>query len=61
MTPPRRKLRDALERVDAVWEAKLLLFRGLLVAIFVALWAYTAMVLEDHGWNLPAVFFGDMR
>lgn len=43
------------------WELGLLLLRVLLVLILVVLTAYTAIVISDHGWNLLAVFFGDMR
>jgi hypothetical protein len=39
----------------------MLLFRGLLILIFLLLSAYTAIVISNHGWNLLAVFFGDMK
>jgi multisubunit Na+/H+ antiporter MnhC subunit len=39
----------------------MLLFRGLLILIFIVLSVYTAMVISNHGWNLLAVFFGDMQ
>lgn len=39
----------------------MLLFRGLLILFFLVLAAYTAVVISDHGWNLLAVFFGDMQ
>ena len=35
-------------------------FRILLIAIFSALLVYTGIVIANHGWNLLAVFFGDM-
>lgn len=35
-------------------------FRILLAAMFAGLLAYTALVVAGHGWNLLAVFFGDM-
>jgi hypothetical protein len=35
-------------------------FRVLLVVIFVAISAYTLVVIGDHGMGLLAVFFGDM-
>jgi len=38
----------------------LLLLRLLLVMILVVLSGYTAIVISNHGWNLLAVFFGDM-
>lgn len=34
--------------------------RVLLVLILVVLSGYTAVVISNHGWNLLAVFFGDM-
>lgn len=37
------------------------LLRALLVLILVVLTGYTAIVISNHGWNLIAVFFGDMR
>jgi len=37
------------------------LFRGLLILFFIVLAAYTAIVISNHGWNLLAVFFGDMQ
>lgn len=36
------------------------LFRVFLVLILILLSGYTAIVISDHGWNLLAVFFGDM-
>ena len=39
----------------------MLLFRGVLILIFLALAAYTAIVIANHGWNLLAVFFGDIK
>lgn len=39
----------------------MLLFRGLLILFFVVLAGYTAIVISNHGWNLLAVFFGDMQ
>ncbi len=38
----------------------MLLFRGFLIVMLVALSAYTGVVISNHGWNLLAVFFGDM-
>ena len=38
----------------------MLLLRVLLVTILAALLGYTAIVISNHGWNLLAVFFGDM-
>lgn len=38
----------------------MLLFRGLLILMFLVLAGYTAIVISNHGWNLLAVFFGDM-
>lgn len=35
--------------------------RIVLVAFLVVLTVYTAVVISNHGWNLLAVFFGDMR
>lgn len=35
-------------------------FRILLVAILIALGAYTAVTIANHGWNLLPVFFGDL-
>jgi len=35
-------------------------FRILLVVIFTCILGYTAFVGINHGWNLLAVFFGDM-
>ena len=35
-------------------------FRILLVGIFVTLLAYSGIVIANHGWNLFAVYFGDM-
>ena len=37
-----------------------LVFRVLLVLILVVLMGYTSIVISSHGWNLFAVFFGDM-
>lgn len=39
----------------------MLLLRIVLVAFLVVLTAYTAVVISNHGWNLLAVFFGDVR
>lgn len=39
----------------------MLLFRGLLILLFLLLATYTAIVISNHGWNLLAVFFGDMK
>ncbi len=39
----------------------MLIFRILLVLILIVLCGYTAIVISNHGWNLLAVFFGDMR
>lgn len=39
----------------------MMLFRGLLIVMFVVLAAYTAIVISNHGWNLLAVFFGDIQ
>lgn len=36
-------------------------FRVLLLAAWVLLATYTALVVADHGWGLFGVFFGDMR
>ena len=36
-------------------------FRTLLLASWVLLATYTALVIADHGWGLFGVFFGDMR
>ena len=36
-------------------------FRTLLLAAWVLLATYTALVIADHGWGLFGVFFGDMR
>lgn len=36
------------------------LFRLLLLALLLILVGYTALVIAEHGWNLFAVFFGDM-
>lgn len=38
----------------------MLALRGLLMLILVVLSGYTAIVISNHGWNLFAVFFGDM-
>jgi hypothetical protein len=35
-------------------------FRGLLLVIFLALLAYTAVVAGDHGLNLLPIFFADI-
>lgn len=35
-------------------------FRGLLVLVFFVLAGYTSVVAANHGFNLLAVFFGDM-
>jgi hypothetical protein len=45
---------------DVRREAGLLLFRVLLALILIVLSGYTAIVISNHGWNLLAVFFGDM-
>lgn len=37
------------------------LLRIVLVGFLVVLTAYTAIVIANHGWNLLAVFFGDMQ
>lgn len=42
-------------------EVWVLVLRVLLVLILVVLSGYTAIVISNHGWNLLAVFFGDMR
>lgn len=39
----------------------MLLLRVLLVMFLVVLSGYTAIVISNHGWNLLAIFFGDMR
>jgi hypothetical protein len=36
-------------------------FRVFLAVIFVAIVAYTAITISNHGWNLLPVFFGDIR
>lgn len=36
-------------------------FRLFMVIIFVSLIGYTAITVSNYGWNLLAVFFGDMR
>ena len=38
----------------------MILFRLFLLAVLAVLLGYTAVVVENHGWNLLAVFFGDM-
>ena len=38
----------------------MLVFRTILVLIFAYLAVYTAIVIANEGWNLFAVFFGDM-
>lgn len=35
-------------------------FRALLVLMLIVLAGYTAVVISRHGWDLLAVFFGDM-
>lgn len=35
-------------------------FRLFLLFVLVVLAGYTAVVIQNHGWNLLAVFFGDM-
>ena len=35
-------------------------FRILLIIMFACIVGYTAIVVVNHGWNLLAVFFGDM-
>jgi hypothetical protein len=37
-----------------------ILFRIFLVLFLIGLTAYTALVIADHGWNLLAVFLGDL-
>jgi hypothetical protein len=32
-----------------------------MVAVFVSLFAYTAVTISVHGWNLLPVFFGDIQ
>jgi hypothetical protein len=34
--------------------------RIILIIMFACVFGYTAMVVVNHGWNLFAVFFGDM-
>lgn len=36
------------------------LFRLFLLACLVAILAYTAVTIANHGWNLLPIFFGDM-
>ncbi len=36
------------------------IFRALLLVMLAALLIYTAIVISNHGWNLLAVFFGDI-
>lgn len=36
------------------------LFRLFLLSVLVVLTGYTAVVIQNQGWNLLAVFFGDM-
>ncbi len=36
------------------------LFRAFLVVVFTVIVCYTAIVIDNHGTNLFAVFFGDM-
>jgi hypothetical protein len=36
------------------------LFRGLLIVMFAAVALYTGATIAGHGWNLLAVFFGDI-
>jgi hypothetical protein len=38
----------------------MLLLRGFLILFFLVLAVYTAVVISNHGWNLLAIFFGDM-
>lgn len=38
----------------------MLIFRGLLVVLLVALVAYTTVVIANHGWGLFPIFFGDI-
>ena len=38
----------------------MLVFRGVLVAVFLCLTAYTVQVVTNHGLGLLAVFFGDV-
>ena len=35
-------------------------FRAFLVAVFLVIAAYTAVVISNHGWGLLSVFLGDM-
>lgn len=35
-------------------------FRALLLVLWLTIAVYTAMVIESHGMNLLAIFFGDM-
>ena len=37
------------------------LFRIFLGVIFIALLAYTAVTIYNHGWNLIPIFFGDIK
>ena len=36
------------------------MFRSLLVVIAVAIFAYTIVVIANHGWGLFQIFFGDI-
>ncbi|MBI1339827.1 hypothetical protein GC169_06410 [bacterium] len=38
----------------------MLLFRIFLIAFLIFLSVYTGVVIANHGWNLFAVFFGDL-
>ena len=35
-------------------------FRFLMAVFFIAIAAYTAVTIANHGWNLVPIFFGDM-
>lgn len=39
----------------------MLCFRLFMVSVFFSLFAYTAVTITSHGWNLIPVFFGDIR
>lgn len=38
----------------------MLIFRTILIILFIFLAIYTAIVIGEHGWNLFPIFFGDM-
>ncbi|UNU44440.1 hypothetical protein EAO27_18295 [Sphingopyxis sp. YF1] len=38
----------------------MLYFRCFLVAVLLAIIAYTSVTISHHGWNLLPIFFGDM-